>query len=128
MSRRYQQGCLYHEPRNAGPDIWVFRWRDGTVNRKEKVGTVEQYPSKSAARKACELLRANINREARSPRTVAELVTHYTKHELPTKTPYTAEVYAGYLKTWIVPTWAEHSLSDVKAVVVEAWLKTLTLA
>jgi integrase len=128
MSRRYQQGCLYRETRNAGPDIWVFRWRDGAVNRKEKVGTVEQYPSKSAARKACELLRANINRESRSPRTVAELVTHYTKHELPTKTPYTAEVYAGYLNTWIVPTWAEHSLSDVKAVAVEAWLKTLTLA
>jgi integrase len=118
----------YREPRNAGPDIWVFRWRDGTVNRKEKVGTVEQYSSKSAARKACELLRANINRESRSPRTVAELVTHYHKHELPTKTPYTAEVYAGYLKTWILPQWTENSLSDVKAVAVEAWLKTLTLA
>ncbi len=128
MSRRYQDGCLYREKRKAGPDVWVFRFREGQVNRKEKVGTVEQFPSKSAARKACELLRANINREARSPRTIAELVAHYTENELPTKTPYTAEVYTGYLNTWIVPTWAEHSLSDVKAVAVEAWLKTVNLA
>src|SRR5215471_10157991 len=96
---RYQEGCLYREPRNSGPDVWVFRWRDGTVNRKEKVGTVEQYPSRKAAMQACEQLRANINREARSPRTFGELADHYIKHELPTKTPYTADVYTGYLKT-----------------------------
>ena len=74
MSRRYQQGCLYREKRKAGPDVWVFRYRDGQSNRKEQIGTVEQFPTKSAARKACESLRANINRETRSPRTVAELV------------------------------------------------------
>jgi integrase len=119
---------LYREKRKAGPDVWVFRFRDGQVNRKEKVGTVEQFSNKSAAMKACELLRANINRESRSPRTVAELVAHYTEHEMPTKTPYTAEVYAGYLKTWILPKWAEHSLSDVKAIAVERWLKTVALA
>jgi integrase len=98
------------------------------TNRKEIIGTVEQIPTKSAARKACESLRANINRETRTPRTVAELVTHYTDHELPTKTPYTAEVYAGYLKTWILPKWTEHTLSDVRTVAVESWLKTLPLA
>lgn len=128
MSRRYQQGCLYREKRNAGPDVWVFRWRDGQVNRKEKLGTVEQFPSKSAARMACEQFRANINRETRSPRTFGELAAHYIKHELPTKTPYTAEVYAGYLKTQITPSWGEFSLSEVKAIKVEAWLKALTLA
>jgi hypothetical protein len=32
-----------------------------------------------------------VNLETRSPRTVAELVTHYTKNELPTKTPYTGK-------------------------------------
>lgn len=74
---------------------------------------MEQFPTRKAALKSCELLRANINREVRSPRTVAELVTHYTEHELPTKTPYAAEVYAGYIKTWILPTWAGGSLSDV---------------
>lgn len=36
--------------------------------------------------------------------------------------------YAGYLKTWIVPAWGNYSLSDVKAVEVEAWLKTVERA
>src|SRR6266446_418300 len=91
MSRRYQQGCLYREKRKAGPDVWVFRYRDGQSNRKEIVGTVEQFPTQTAARKACESLRVNINKETRSPRTVADLVSHYTEKELPNKTPYTAE-------------------------------------
>jgi integrase len=126
--KRYQQGCLYREHRHAGPDVWVFRWRDGTVNRKEQIGNVEQFKTKSAAMKGCEFLRANINREARSPRTVAELVAHYTANELPRKSPYTAEVYTGYLNTWIRPKWDRHSLSDVETVVVEEWLGTLSLA
>jgi integrase len=119
---------LFKEKRKAVPDVWAFRYRDGQANRKEIIGTVEQFPTKSAARKACELIRVNINRETRSPRTLGELADHYIKHELPSKSPYTSEVYAGYLKTWILPKWAEHSLSDVKAVAVESWLKTVTLS
>lgn len=53
MSRRYQDGCLYREKRKAGPDVWVFRFRDGQINRKEQVGTVDQFPTRKAAMKAC---------------------------------------------------------------------------
>jgi integrase len=126
--RRYQKGCLFREKRKTGADVWVFRWRDGQVNRKEVVGTVEQFKTKSAAQKACESLRSNANRESRSPRTVAELVSHYQQHELPNKSPYTQEVYTGYLRTWILPKWERYSLSNVHAVDVEAWLGTLILA
>jgi integrase len=131
MSRRYQNGCLYREQRKSGPDIWVFRSRDGQVNRKEQVGTVEQFPTKSAAMKACELLRANINRETRSPRTVAELVAHYQKTELSPeghKAHSTRAMYGSYIRTWILPVWGDHSLTKVKAVAVEKWLGTLPLA
>jgi integrase len=128
MSRRYQVGCLYRESRKTGPDVWAFRYRDGQSNRKEIIGTVDQFATRKSAMKACERLRANINRGTRSPRTVAELVTHYELNELRTKTPYTAEVYAGYLKTWIEPAWSGHSLSDVRTVAVESWLGTLPLA
>ena len=126
--RRYQNGCLYREKRKAAPDVWVFRYRDGQTNRKEQVGTVEEFTTRKAAMQACELLRVNINREIRAPRTMSDLVAHYRQHELPNKTPYTQEVYLGYLRTWILPKWAEHSLSDVKAVAVESWLKTVTLS
>ncbi len=126
--RRYQNGCLYREKRKSGPDIWVFRFRDGQVNRKEQIGTVEQFTTRKAAMQACELLRVNINRETRSPRTVGDLAAHHQQHELPNETPYTQEVYTGYLKTWILPKWEGYSLSDVHAVDVEAWLGTLPLA
>lgn len=125
--RRYQNGCLLKEKRKTGPDVWVFRWRDGQVNRKEQIGTVEQFTTRKAAMQACELLRVNVNREARSPRTISELVAHYQQHELPNKTPYTQEVYTGYLKTRILPEWANQSLS-VRAVDVETWLNSLPLA
>jgi integrase len=131
MSRRYQVGCLYRERRKAGPDVWVFRYRDGRSNRKEIIGTVEQFTTRKSAMKACELLRANINREDRMPRTVAELVTHYTDKELSAdgnKAHSTREVYGSYIKTWILPKWGQESLSDVRTVAVEAWLGTLPLA
>jgi integrase len=128
MSRRYQNGCLYRESRKAGPDVWVFRYRNGQTNRKEKIGTVEQFSTRKAAMKACESLRANANRETRPPRTMAELVAHYTKNELPNKAPYTREVYEGYITKWITPKWESFLLSDVRTVNVESWLGTLPLA
>ncbi len=131
MSRRYQQGCLYRESRKAGPDVWAFRFRDGQNNRKEQIGTVEQFPTKTKALKACELLRANINKETRAPRTVAELASHYQQKELSAegrKAHSTREVYGSYIKTWILPKWGQQSLSDVRTVDVEAWLGTLSLA
>lgn len=98
------------------------------MRRSVVIGTVEQYRTKADAWKACEFLRSTINRETRTPRTVVELVTHYTEHELPNKTPYTREVYEGYISKWITSQWGTCSLSDVRTVAVESWLGTLKLS
>lgn len=131
-TRCYQNGSLTREARKSGPKVWIFRWREdtpeGRVQRKAIVGTVEQFPKRADAMRACESLRVNVNRETRSPRTVKELVTHYLEHELPNKTPYTREVYEGNITNWITPTWGTFSLSDVRTVAVESWLGTLPLA
>ncbi len=129
--RRYQRGCLYREKRKAGPDVWVFRFRDGQTNRKEQIGTVEEFASKSAALKACESFRVKINREIRAPRTVAELISHYQEKELTEDTGKsfsTRTAYGIYLRTWIAPAWGEKLLSDVRTVAVEDWLHGLPLA
>ena len=76
-----------------------------SIRRKEIIGTVEEHPTKASAQKACEFRRSTINRETRTPRTIAEMVDHYTEKELPNKTPYTREVYAGYISKWITPKW-----------------------
>jgi len=129
---RYQQGSLIREERKVGPDVWIFRWREqtpeGRVKRKVVVGTVEQYRSKAAAQKAAEALRANINKETWMPSTVEQLVTHYTERELPSKAHTTRAVYGSYIRTWVVPHWGVRSVSDVKTVAVEEWLKGLPLA
>jgi integrase len=131
MSKRYQNGCLYRESRKRGPDVWVFRYRDGQSNRKEIIGTVEKFATKRAAMKSCELLRANINRGTRSPRSVAELATHYREKEMSEdsgKSYSTRTAYDVYLRNWIEPVWGSRSLSDVRTVAVEDWLHTLPLA
>jgi len=65
---RYQHGCIAREARKAGPDVWIFRWREinaegRKVNRKAVVGTVEQYRTESVAQKSVDALRININQE-----------------------------------------------------------------
>jgi len=130
---KYQHGSIRREARKHGSAVWTLRWREtnadgSTTRRKAAIGTVEEHRTKAAAWKACEFLRSTINREAKTPHIVAELVTHYTDNELPAKTPYTREVYKGYIAKWIVPAWGTFSLSDVRTVAVESWLGTLKLS
>lgn len=149
---RYQQGSLKLAERKKGK-VWEFRWRDvqldGSVRRKNIViGTLEEYPNESAAQSAVDALRLTINK--RTPHqllravSVGTLVQHYRQHELPNifqqqkpspgnsdegqKTYSTQYAYEIYLNTWILPRWRSYRLLDVRAVDVEAWLKTLPLA
>jgi len=129
--RRYQNGCLLKEKRKSGPAVWVFRYRDGQSNRKEIVGDVLQYPTKSAAQRACESLRKQINTGSLRPRTLADLIAHYTLRELSegSKKAYsTREMYGSYIKMHVLPKWGEYALSDVRTVDVEEWLGGLSLA
>ena len=150
---RYQQGSLRLVERKNGQKVWEFRWWqtriDGSKNRpKIVIGSLEEYPNESSAQRAVDALRITINEQ--TPRqqlkqiSIATLVEHYREHELPDifyKTPptddepeedrkafSTQETYEGYLKKWILPRWGPYRLIDVKAIQVEQWLKTLSLA
>lgn len=130
MSGRYKQGCLYREKRKSGPDVWVFRYRDGQSNRKQIIGSVEELKHK-AAMQVCESIRVNINKNTRTPRTIGELVEHYRQKEMSDdsgKSFSTRKAYDMYLRNWIVPVWGARSLSDVRTVAVEDWLRSLRLA
>jgi integrase len=138
---RYQHGCISREGRNNGPDVWIFRWRETSpnghrANRKTVVGTVEQYPTRSAAQKAADALRVHVNRETpRSmlqPLTCEQLIAHYAERELAEdnhKRAYsTKAAYECYLDNWILPRWGSYRVTDVKAVAVEEWLGSLSAA
>lgn len=153
---RYQQGSLTLEERRRGPAVWVYRWwekdtQGRPVRRKAQLGSLEEYPNQSNAQAAADAIRLTINdrtlRQRLKELTIATLVQHYREHEMPDifskkrpsigticeheegrKSYSTQETYEGYLKKWVVPKWGAYRLTDVKAVQVEQWLKTLPLA
>jgi integrase len=145
----YQQGSLKLAERKKGK-VWEFRWRevqiDGSIRRKNIViGTLDEFPNESTAQAAVDALRLEINQQ--TPQQIIKtisletLVNHYRQHELPDifnktkpgpdaadedrKSYATQVTYEGYLKKWIVPRWGACCLTDVKAVEVEKWLRTL---
>lgn len=149
----YQRGCLRSITRKNGTTVWEYRWRelqqDGIVKRRAViVGTLADYKTESSAQAAADALRLTINHRSTQQLirdvSVEKLVNHYRQHELPLifckeekgspsddeqrKSYATQDTYEGYLRKWILPRWKRYSLSDVKAVEVEAWLKTLPLA
>lgn len=135
---RYQRGHLTTEARSSGPDVWVFRWRESagngqSVKRKRIIGTVLEFKTETAARKAVDALRLDINAEtvSSSPLTIRELVQHYKAKELCDecgKTARTRETYRQHLDDYILPRWGNERIGDIKAFRVEAWLDGLDKA
>jgi integrase len=135
---RYQHGSLTTEKRSNGPDVWVYRWREPnsngqTIRRKRIIGTTREYGTESAARKAVDGLRMDINAEAVSVvlMTVRNLAKHYEEVELGAgcgKTVMTRETYMHHLHDDILPRWGAERIGDIKAFRVEAWLKSLDYA
>lgn len=136
-----QNGCLMQVPRRRGPKVWEFRWRepgsDGRrIHRRLVIGTVEQFKDESVAVKAIVPLRREINAHARRLRarllTLAQLVEHYKQRELAPENEWTThstkETYKGYLRKWIVPRWGTYTLSCIRPIEVECWLRKLRLS
>ena len=98
------EGCLLRHKRAKG-DCWVLRYRDGDTNRKENLA-MSPMTHKQAQQKADEIVgRMNTAVGVTIPRTVAELVIHYRRNELPLKATCTQAVYGNFIDTWIVPKW-----------------------
>jgi len=130
---RFQQGSLTIEPRKNGPDVWVYRWREGTTRRKRMIGTKTKFPTQTAALKAVNGLQLDINSGSSTPTqlTVSQLIDHYKLTELAESKPKTAltvKVYKHHLDNVIAPKWGKHPLQTVKPIAVEKWLGELTVA
>ena len=57
----YQKGTVTGKPRKLGPDVWVFRYMDGGIQRSKRIGTVDKFPTRAAAEKKAAKLREEIN-------------------------------------------------------------------
>jgi integrase len=131
---RYQFGCVVRKSRKKGPDVWALRYREqgsaGTIVHKSAiVGTVEQYPTESNARRAAQTLLLKINAENPNAAVVTfgAVIDRYLAEELPNRHS-TARGYQCWLKNHIRPKWGEYPIDQIKPVAVEQWLKGLDLA
>jgi integrase len=128
---RFQNGSLIRVKNKSTDDTWFLRFYEEVngrrVYRKQRVGTVREFPHRRDAEKAALALRVKINSGVRSPETVDELIAHYTKHELTAerKAFSTVEVTKNFMKLYITPTWGGRKLSEVRTVEVEKWLSAL---
>lgn len=154
---RYQYGTVELTPRSQGPAVWVYRWRERgpkgkSVRKSLVVGTEEKYTTKAQALKAAEGYRLHANHESAGTRkvTFGALIDRFTLEERLRESKdwdraigiveedeefdaealdfSTASSYLSMLDVHIRPKWGEFSISEVKAAVVQKWLRGLKLA
>ncbi len=88
--------------------------------------TSSSFPKRKDAEKAVAQLRVDINEGAEhAPMNLEQLAVHYQQVELPSKAYSRQEGYKNYLDLHVLPKWGSHSLSSIKAVEVESWLRGL---
>ena len=135
---RYQYGSLETKERKKGKEVWEFRYyeTDGRGERQRRaimVGSLEEYPTESAARKSpavqAILLRLNAEQPAAAAGTAefGAVIARYEKEEMPERYS-TGAAYKSYIKNYIRPRWADTPMSAVRPMAVEDWLKDLDLA
>jgi hypothetical protein len=96
------------------------------------VGTAQEYPTKTAARKSPNaqaiLLRINAEHPLGpvTASTVGALIARYEQEEMPAR--YSTRVsYQSLIDQHIRPRWAGTQIKSVKSMAVEDWLKQLSL-
>jgi integrase len=97
------------------------------------IGTIDQYPTKAKALRACEHLQLTANSENPASRTIrfGALLDRYIAEEMPERHS-TNLAYRSYIETHIRPKWADWPLGKLTSkgtpFTIEQWLKTLELA
>ena len=111
---RYQYGSLETKERKKGKEVWEFRFyeTDGQGQRQRRtvtVGTREEYPTESAARK-CPTVQAILLRlNAVQPAAAAGsaefgVIARYEQEEMPERYS-TRAAYQSYINNQIRPRW-----------------------
>lgn len=124
MSRSsFQVGSVVRIQRKSG-DVWRYRWREGTVQRSEHIGSVKLLPSKAQAEKAAERFRKHVNADIEVI-TVSDLIAKFWK-ESPPERETTAHSYRSIFKR-IEAEYGNLRVDALarEAMAIEQWLKEL---
>jgi len=124
MRERHKVGSVVLDRRIK---LWNYFYWDAGKRRSKKVGTLRQYPTKASAWKAAREIQHKLNHKPSAAPTVSLLVEQYRAEKMPTRHD-TRGGYESWLRVYILPKWAEHTITDLQARPVELWLESLTLA
>ncbi|HEY4355118.1 MAG TPA: tyrosine-type recombinase/integrase [Acidobacteriaceae bacterium] len=136
---RYQNGSVMLSANGSGEQVWLFRWyetqADGErVRRKKVIGNLDQLKNKAAAERAAAPFRLAINsgkrNELSSTVTMSQLIVHFRERELVDlgddgRAYSTRDRYECNLSVWIEPRWGSIRIDEIKAPMVEEWLRDL---
>ena len=130
---RYQFGSL-HLVKGVKQDVWTFRYYETNSEGKRqynriRIGTKEQYPTEAAALKAADAIRLAVNDSTSQPTPVIfeTVIERYRREELPERFS-TRVAYESVLRIRIKPKWSSVQLRQIRALEVEKWLGSLSLA
>lgn len=122
---RIQKGSVVFDKRRK---TWRFLWCVDGHRRSKLLGTTRELPTKTAAWRAAEPLRTQIESPLRNTSLiVADLVRQYRTEKMPRRLD-TRRTYEVWLRNYILPTWGKSLLTDLQPRPVELWLQSLALS
>jgi integrase len=123
---RFKTGTVVFDKRRK---TWNFLWWEEGKRRSKLIGTLQEYPTKGAAKRASQFFRSLQEKLANGTNltTMRTLVSNYRTEKMPQRHS-TRLAYECWLNNHILPKWGDQLLADVQARPVELWLKTLQLA
>jgi integrase len=122
-ARRYKRGSVRYDKRRG---TWNYLWYESGQRRSKLIGTRQQYPTKAAAWKAVESIPTQPRNEPHAV-TVKTLVEHYREEKMPARYS-TRRGYNAWLNNHVLPRWGTYPITEVRAMPVELWLKSLELS
>src|SRR5437016_3386766 len=125
---RFKTGSVVFDKRRK---TWNFLWWENGIRRTRRIGTLSEYPSKSAARREAQEIQFS-NLEIPKPQAnefliVRNLIERYRAERMP-KRADTKRTYEAWISNHILPKWGDRILPDLEPRPVELWLESLALA
>jgi integrase len=125
---RFKVGSIVFDRRRK---IWNFLTWEVGKRRTRRIGTLSEFPSKSAARRAAQVIQippvSAIPKPQPKAATIRTLVEQYRAEKMPRRHD-TRQGYESWLRVYILPQWDGSAITDLQARPVEMWLDSLSLA
>lgn len=128
FSKRYQEGCVFRQGKNK--QTWVGKWREDEltpegkivrVQRKLKLGSIAELPTKADARRQLRLLMGDSTKKPAVRLTFPELVKRWQEVVGPTLKESTREHYKNALKN-VGPAFQSLVVREIDRYTVEKFL------